>query len=42
MEELKVDNIIICKQEEDSENYQIFKKVIKEKRINAIIVKKRR
>lgn len=42
MEELRVDKIIICKQEEDSENYQTFKKIVIEEKIKVILVKKRR
>ena len=42
MEELKVDKVIICKQKEDSENYQAFKKIVKKKNIKVIVVKKRR
>ena len=42
MEELKVDKVIICKQGEDSENYQIFKRIVNEKKIKVIVVKKRR
>ncbi len=39
MENLKVDKIIICKQEKESENYEKFKKIVKEKRIKVIEVK---
>lgn len=42
MENLKVDKAIICKQGEDSENYQTFKKIVNEKKIKVIVVKKRR
>ena len=42
MEELKVKNAVICKQGEDSENYETFKKIVNEKRINVIVAKKRR
>ena len=42
LEELKVDKVIICKQEEDSQNYQRFKSIVKEKKLEVIIVKKRR
>lgn len=42
MEELKVDTIVICKQGVDSENYKDFKKVVNEKKINVVFVKKRR
>ena len=41
MEELKVEKVIICKQGKDSENYKIFKKIVKEKNIKVIVVKKR-
>lgn len=42
MKELKVDKVVICKQGKDSENYQNFKRIVKEKRIKVILVKKRR
>lgn len=42
MEELKVDKVVIGKQGEDSENYQIFKRIVNKKKIKVIIVKKRR
>ena len=42
MEELKVNKVIICKQGKDSENYQTFKKIVMEKKIKVIVVKKRR
>ena len=42
MEKMKVSQVIICKQEKDSENYQTFKKIVNEKRIKVIVVKKRR
>ena len=42
MEELKVEKVIISKQGEDSENYQEFKRIIKERKIQVIVVKKRR
>ena len=42
MEELKVNKVVICKQGEDSENYQALKKIVMEKKIKVIIVKKRR
>ena len=41
MEELKVDKVVISKQGEDSENYQKFKKIVNEKKIKVIVVKKR-
>ena len=40
MEEIKVENVIICYQGKNSENYQKYKKIIKEKNIKNIIVKK--
>lgn len=42
MEELKVNKVVICKQGEDSENYQTFKKIVVEEKIKVIMVKKRR
>lgn len=42
MKELKVDKVIICKQGEESENYQTFKKIVMEKKIKVLVVKKRR
>ena len=42
MEKLKVDNVIICKQEKNSKNYEEFKRIVKEKKIRVIVVKKRR
>lgn len=42
MEELKVNKVVICKQGEDSENYQTFKQIVMEKKIKVIVVKKRR
>ena len=38
MEELKVDIAIISKQGEDSENYQKFNKIVKQKRIKVVVV----
>jgi len=38
MENLKVKNVVISKQKEDSENYQEFKKIIKQKNINVLVV----
>ena len=38
MEELNVGNIIISKQGEDSENYQKFKEIVNEKKINVVVV----
>lgn len=41
LEELKVDKVVICKQEKDSDNYQMFKEIVNKKKINVIVVKKR-
>ena len=38
MEELKVGQVIICKQGEDSENYQKFKEIVKKKKIKVTLV----
>lgn len=38
MENIKVNNVIIGKQPENSENYQKFKETVKNKKINVIIV----
>lgn len=38
MEELKVKNAVISKQGEDSENYNMFKKIAKKKKINVLVV----
>lgn len=38
MKELNVKNVIISKQGKDSQNYQEFQKIVKEKKINVIIV----
>ncbi len=40
MEKLKVEKVIINKQAEDSENYEEFKRIVKEKKIKVIVVKK--
>ena len=40
MEEIKVKNIAVCHQGKNSENYQKYKKIIKEKNIKDIVVKK--
>ena len=40
MEELKVGQVIISKQGEDSENFRKFKDIAKEKKIKTIVVKK--
>lgn len=38
MEELKVKNVIISRQFETCENYEEFKKIVKEKNINVKVV----
>ena len=40
LEKIKVDKVIISKQGEDSENYQEFKRITKEKKIEVSVVKK--
>ena len=40
LEEIKVKNIAVCHQGKNSENYQKYKKIIKEKNIKDIVVKK--
>jgi len=40
LEEIKVEKVIISKQEETSENYQEFLKLVKDKHIKVIEVKK--
>jgi uncharacterized protein (DUF488 family) len=42
MKNMKVKKVIICNQEKDSDNYREFKKIVKEKGINVIVIKKRR
>lgn len=42
MEELKVKQVIINRQEKNSENYETFKKIVKKKKIRVSVVKKRR
>ncbi len=39
LQEMKVEKVIISKQGEDSQNYNNFKKIVKEKRIKVIVVK---
>ena len=39
LEELKVERVCISKQEEDSENYQRFLNIVKEKNIQVLVVK---
>ena len=39
LEELKVEKVCISKQEEDSENYQKFLNIVKEKNIQVLVVK---
>lgn len=41
MNELKVENVIICKQGKDSCNYQEFIRIANKKKIKIIEVKKR-
>ncbi len=40
LKEMQVGKVIIGKQGEDSENYQEFKKIVKDKQISVVIVKK--
>ena len=40
MERLKVENVIISKQGEDSENYRRFRHIVNKKKINVIVVEK--
>ena len=40
MKNLKVKNVIICKQPEDSDNFKKFKELVKQKNINLIVAKK--
>ena len=40
MEEVKVEKVVISRQGEDSENYQRFKDIVKEKKINVVVVDK--
>ena len=39
MEKIKVENVIICKQGKNLQNYKEFKEIIKKKHINVIFVK---
>lgn len=39
IERLNVENVIISKQKEDSENYKKFIEIVKQKRVNVIVVK---
>lgn len=39
MEKIKVKNVILCKQGENSKNYEEFKKIANKKRINIILAK---
>ena len=41
MEELTVNKVVICEQGKDTENYQKFRKIVKKKNIEIIVVKKR-
>lgn len=40
MKELKVENVIICKQGKDSKNYQTFNKIVNKNKIKVLVVKK--
>ena len=40
MEEIKVEKVVISKQGEDSENFQRFKDIVKEKKINVVVADK--
>lgn len=40
MQNIKVEKVIICKQGENSENYEEFKKIVKEKKLKVMVVKK--
>ena len=40
MQELKVKNVVISTQPEDSENYKKFREIVKQKKINVIVVNK--
>ena len=40
MEDLKVGQVIISKQGANSENYQKFLKIVKDKKIKVVVVKK--
>lgn len=42
MEKIKVKSVIISKQGKDSKNYQEFLRIVNEKKIKVIVVKKRR
>lgn len=42
LEKLKVGKVIISKQGEESENYKEFKRIVRERKIKVIVVKKRR
>ena len=42
MEELAVGKVVICKQGKQSGNYEKFKEIINKRKINVIIVEKRR
>lgn len=39
MKKIKVRNVIVCKQGENSENYKEFKEIVKKKQINVILAK---
>ena len=40
MQNIKVGKVIICRQGENSENYEEFKNIVKEKKLKVIVVKK--
>ena len=40
LQNIKVEKVIICRQGENSENYEEFKNIVKEKKIKVIVVKK--
>lgn len=42
MEELEVDNVIICEQGKYSKNYDEFRNIVDKKKIKVLKVKKRR
>jgi len=42
MENIKVDKVVICKQGKESENFKRFKEIVKRKKIQVMVVKKRR
>ena len=42
IEELRVEEVLICKQEEISKNYQEFKNIVNKRKVKVMVVKKRR